>query len=304
MRIKIMNLRTLSLLLVFVTVSVSAQDSLTIDAAIQRALQTHPAIQAAGAVIQAAEARTATSRSAVSPDVSGSLQYARIGPVPAFSVPVLGSFALAPDNNYDAHVGALYTVYDFGKNDASINLAESRVISARDMRELTRVNLALQTIRTFYTIVYLQKSIVVQDEQIDALKQHLVTSQKREASGSATHFDVLTTQVRVAAAENQKVDVLNALVRQQAVLRQLLGYPAETPVVVSGSFTVQSFAPKIDSLYQVANQSRIELTLAHETEQTASMQQRLSALGDMPSVRLFANYGFKKIGRASCRERV
>jgi outer membrane protein TolC len=161
------------------------------------------------------------------------------------------------------------------------------------MRELTRVNLALQTIRTFYTIVYLQKSIVVQDEQIDALKQHLVTSQKREASGSATHFDVLTTQVRVAAAENQKVDVLNALVRQQAVLRQLLGYPAETPVVVSGSFTVQSFAPKIDSLYQVANQSRIELTLAHETEQTASMQQRLSALGDMPSVRLFANYGFK-----------
>ena len=51
--------------------------------------------------------------------------------------------------------------------------------------------------------------------------------------------------------------------------------------------------PTLDSLFQVVKTTRIELILAHETEQTATLQQRISALGDMPVVRLFANYGIK-----------
>ena len=112
-------------------------------------------------------------------------------------------------------------------------------------------------------------------------------------AGSATNFDVLTTQVRVAAAENQKVDIRNALVRQQAIVRQLLGLPADKSVIVSGSFTDEPFILNIDSLFQVANTSRIELTLAHEAEQSAALQQRVNSLGDMPAVHLFATYGVK-----------
>jgi len=73
--------------------------------------------------------------------------------------------------------------------------------------ELTKTNLSLQTIRVFYTIILLQKSMKVQDEQIEALNQHLSVTQKRVAAGTATSFDVLTTQVRVAGAQNQKVDI-------------------------------------------------------------------------------------------------
>ena len=288
-----MKLRTLSIIIAVVTTTAVAQDSLTIDAAIQRALRTHPALQAAQAAIQAAEARVTTSRSFFSPDIFGSLQYTRIGPAPAFSIPHVGDFVLAPENNYDAHVGAIYTVYDFGRTNASVDFAQSHVVSSRDSRELTRINLALQTIRTFYTIVFLQKSIVVQDEQIAALQQHLSITQKRVTAGSATNFDVLTTQVRVAAAENQKVDVRSALIRQQAILRQLLGYPADNQVAVSGSFTDEPFVLNIDSLFHVANTSRIELALAHEAEQTAALQQRISSMGDLPTIRLFANYGIK-----------
>ncbi len=288
-----MKLQILCTILGLITTTVVAQDSLTIDAAIQHVLQTHPALQASQAAIQAAEARAAASRSFLSPDLSGSLQYAHIGPIPAFSVPMMGSFLLAPDNNYDGHLSALYTLYDFGKTSAAVDLARSHVESSRKTRELTRINLALQTIRTFYTIVFLQKSIVVQDEQIAAFQQHLSITQKRLAAGSATNFDVLTTQVRVASAENQKVDVQDALSRQQAFLRQLLGFSTDAPISVSGLFTDRPFIPNIDSLFQIANTSRVELTLAKEAEQSAMLQQRMSSLGDMPTVRMFANYGVK-----------
>jgi outer membrane protein TolC len=288
-----MNLRTLSFLIAYVTSLAAAEDSLTVDAAIERVLRTHPALESAQASIEAAAAEAGSARSLLSPDVSGTVQYTRIGPLPAFSIPNLGDIVLAPGDNYDAHLGGSYTVYDFGRTTAAVDLAQSRVASIRESRALTRTSLALQTARTLYTIIFLQRSIVVQEEQIAALRQHLAITQKRVAAGSATNFDVLTIQVRVAAAENQEVDVRNALVRQQSVARQLLGLAAETPVTVSGSFDEDHFLPNLDSLLRVANASRAEVDLARASEQSATLQEKVSSLGNMPIVRVFANYGVK-----------
>jgi outer membrane protein len=270
-----------------------AQDTLTVEQAVQRVLQTHPAIDQALANIRAGEARTSQASSANLPEVTTEAVYAHIGPVPEFSFPVLGSFVLAPADNYDAHVAGRYTFYDFGKTSATIDLSRSRVQTSRDAMELTKTNLSLQTIRVFYTIVLLRKSLQVQDEQIEALNQHLSVTQKRVETGTATNFDVLTTQVRVAAAQNQKVEIQNSLQKQEAILRQLLNLPTNSLPMIQGSFQQTQVSLNVDSLSQLALQQRTELKLAHDAEQSAQRQKELNSLGNMPTLKVSLVYGLK-----------
>lgn len=269
-----------------------AQDTLTVERAVQQVLKTHPALEQAAANVRAAEARTALSKSAQAPNISALAQYTRIGPIPSVMFGT-ENFFFAPDNNYDGHISADYTVYDFGKTGSGIDLAQSRTQSSRDAIDLTRTSLALQTIRTFYTIVFLQSSIGVQEEQISALKQHLVVTQKRVTDGSATNYDVLTTKVRVAAAENQKVDIQNASEKQYSVLRQLLGVASNAQLNISGSFSETHIALDNDSLINVSQSKRTEMKIARDAERTAVLQQRLSEMNDLPSLNIFGNYGIK-----------
>ena len=271
----------------------AGQDSLTVEQAIQRVLQTHPAIKQALANTRAAEARASQTSSAKLPDVTTEAVYAHIGPIPEFSFPVFGSFVLAPQDNYDAHISGKYTVFDFGKTNAAIDASRSLVQTSQDAAELTKTNLAMQTIRAFYAITLLRKSEKVQDEQIEALTQHISVTQKRVTAGSATNFDVLTTQVRVAAAQNQKVEIQNSLQRQESVLRQLLDLPMNSPLTISGSFQPTPVALNQDSLFQLALRQRIELKLARDAEESAKLQKNASSLGNMPSLKVIAAYGLK-----------
>ena len=284
---------TASLLFMLIIHAAVAQDSLTVEQTVQRVLQTHPAIEQALAAARAAEARVSQASSAKLPDVSTEAGYTHIGPVPAFSFPGFGNLVLAPADNYDAHIVGRYTAYDFGKTNASVEVSQSKVQNSRDMIELTKSNLALQTIRSFYAIVLLRKSLSVQDEQIEALNQHLAVTKKRVTAGTATSFDVLTTQVRVAASQNQKVEILNSLQKQESVLRQLLHLETNAPVLIRGSFTQDSIVLNIDSLIRAALQQRPEMKLARDAEHSAEVQKKFSSLGNMPTVNLNAAYGLK-----------
>ena len=289
-----MNRMKRVLSVVFLLSGVAAgQDSMTVEQAVQRVLQIHPAIQQAMANTRAAEARVSQTSSAKLPDVTTEADYTHIGPVPAFNFPGFGNLVLAPQDNYDAHIAARYTVFDFGKTSSAIDASRSRVQTSQDAIELTKTNLAMQTIRAFYAIMLLRKSEKVQDEQIEALTQHISVTQKRVTAGSATNFDVLTTQVRVAAAQNQKVEIQNSLQRQESVLRQLLNLPMNSPLTISGSFQSTPVALNQDSLFQLALRQRIELKLARDAEESAKLQKNASSLGNMPSLKVIAAYGLK-----------
>jgi outer membrane protein len=270
----------------------AAQDSMTVEQTVHRVLQIHPAIEQALANSRAAEARVSQISSVKLPEVTTEAVYAHIGPLPAFS---FGGqeLIIAPADNYDAHIVGRYTVYDFGKTSASVELSQSKVQNLHDVVELTKNNLASQAIRTFYTVVLLRKSLLVQDEQIAALNEHLSVTQKRVAAGSATKFDVLTTQVRVAASQNQSVEIFNSLQKQESILRQFLGLQTNAPLPIQGSFEQTPIALNLDSLIDVAMRQRPELKLAHDANQSAQFQKKVSSLGNMPSINISASYGLK-----------
>jgi len=268
------------------------KDSLSVNDAVALTLKNYPLIQQAAEKINVAEAKIKEQQSALYPALDAEASYERIGPIPSI---IFGaeSFDLAVPNNYNADVSVYHTLYDFGRRNASVDLVKSYKNSAIDNVEYVKSNLAFQTVQTFYSIILLERSIAVKDTDILNLKDHLSFTQKRFETGSATDFDVLTTQVRISNAENQKLDLKNALKKQIINLKNLTGIPYDSTANLVGDFSLNYNIINKDSLIAAAMQQRPELKLALDSENSAKMQQNVAGLGNMPSLNLMLSYGLK-----------
>ena len=270
----------------------SAIDSLTLKEAIRLTLTNQPLLQQALESVNAAQAKIKAQKSLYYPRLEGSLTYNRIGPVPSIDFGGF-NFELADANNYDAHLTASQLVYDFGQRDALLDLVKSYKLSAGDKIDLIKNNLTYQTIRSFYTILFLQRSIDVETEQINTLLKHRDLSQMKVESGSATDFDVLTTQVKVAEARNRKIDIENILKKEEINLRSLTGFSSDQTLNLAGKFKADTSAISLDSLINKALQHRPEMKLATDAEKSAKASKQVAALTDRPVLSVLASYGFK-----------
>ena len=268
-------------------------DSLTVEDAVRQVIAQHPMVEQATHAVEASLARVEQSRSSYYPTSDIGLSYVGLGPVAELAFPGLGDFKLFPENNYDEHISLKQTVYDFGKTSSSVELRQQ---SARVMGHsvtLTKTTLAFQTIQTFYAILFLRQSAEVQQQQIAVLNQHLIVARRKVQAGTATDFDLLTTQVRIAAAQNRRFDILNDLRKQEATFRRLLGLSSDTDIRIRGDFTPTPLALNVDSLMDVARNQRTELQQARDEEKVAALQEDVASTRDMPTVKVNLAYGVK-----------
>ena len=270
----------------------STNDSLTLDNAIQLTLTNHPAIQQAQHHLTASGFRLETTRSHLYPDISLTGDYTRVGPVPTFDLPG-ESIELFPKNNYDLHLGLRQMLYDFGRNQTKIKAAVSSRQAEGDNIDLVKSTLVYQTIATFNAILILERNITVLDEQIAALNEHLEVSNKKVRAGTATDYDILTTQVRIANFRDQKLETKQSLDNQEILFRQITGVSSEQPIYLKGDFVMESVLLDEDSLLALAQKQRPELVLCRDAESNSVIQFELASLGSKPTLSLNFTSGFK-----------
>jgi outer membrane protein len=118
-------------------------------------------------------------------------------------------------------------------------------------------------------------------------------TQKKVNSGTATDFEVLTTKVRVASAENQKVDIENEITKQEISLKSLLGLAVDSPLVLQGDLSLLSMPINNDSLLELAYTQREELKIAQDAQKSIEQQKQVASLSDAPTLNAIASYGLK-----------
>ena len=133
------------------------------------------------------------------------------------------------------------TIYDFSKTSRNVKAEESGKTISEKSVELVKQKLNLVTVISYYTLVYLQEALKINDVQLENLNDHLAFITKKKETGSATQYEILTTQVRISAAENQEVDIQIEIKTQQAILNSLLGFPVNTPLKVKQNLTLGQF---------------------------------------------------------------
>jgi outer membrane protein TolC len=265
---------------------------LTAGDVIALVLSRNPAIVESAHVIDASRARAEQSRSGYLPSAEAEATYVFLAPVSVFDLPG-ESIKVFPNNNYDGHVGVRQTIYDFQKTGSQVGLAESRVTLAEDSREAVKRDLAVRTAETFYAILFLRRSIEVQNEQVRTLQEHLAITRKKAEAGTATQLDELTTQVRVATAQNVKIGLENSLRSAEISLRRLAALPSDSPLNLRGEFSPAAVPPNRDSLLKAALTERIEARSADDVLASARAQQRVAGASDAPSLNASLTYGVK-----------
>jgi len=270
----------------------AVKDSLTLEDAIRLTLINQPLLQQALEQVNAADAKIKQQDSYYYPQIDGNLTYVRIGPIPSLGFGGM-NFSLAPANNFDAHISASQLLYDFGSRDALLELTKTYKLSSDDKIILIKNNLTYQTVQIFYTILFLEKSVDVKNEQINTLKKHLEITTKKFHTGSATDFDILTTKVRIADAENQKIDIENELSKAEINLRSILNLSPGTQLNLTGEFKVDSVAYDSASLCDEAFRNRPEIKLAKDSENSSMISKKVASLSDIPTLSVLGKYGFK-----------
>jgi outer membrane protein TolC len=268
-----------------------AEGPLTLEKTIQLVRNNNPSLKASADEITAADARVTRSRSSLFPQITASAGYTYLDPVSEMSIGGSVPLQFIPNNNYDAKVTAKATIFDFGKRGNSIDIAQSGKKSAEHSLEIARRDLSLQAVQLFYGILFLHENIRVEQKEIAALNKALEFSTKRYKAGSATRFDLLSTEVRIAAARSKALDLEHALHRSELTLRRLTGIADNYPLTLQGSFSATPASAADAGLVARALERRPELKLSREAEITAAKRRALAGKEGMPVVTGSISYG-------------
>ncbi|HEY1792018.1 MAG TPA: TolC family protein [Opitutaceae bacterium] len=259
---------------------------LTLNQAIQGVLARYPSIAAAQDAVDAASARAVEANASRLPQVSaqGGYSYNSLRPYVAIAIPGLpaGSIYENVTNSYATTVTARQLLTDFGRTDKLVDMARSGRIAAQDALEGVRHQLGYQMIGSFYGTLLLRRSADVAREEIDALNEALRISQRKFAAGSATRFDVLTTQVRLANAQNHLTDTLSQGEKEENGLRQLLGLSPSDPVNIRGELDASAAAIEESAAIADGLANRPEMRVAQDDAATAKLRLDAANRGDRP----------------------
>jgi len=273
-------------------VSVST-DSLNLDSVLKQVMTNYPTIKEAEQAIVAAESKVGLSKSAYYPNISLSSSYSHLGPISSISFPGLGTFDMYAANNYSATVNFEETIYDFGKTTKNVSFANQNSKLTKLSENQIKQQLSLITVGNFFSLVYLQKAILIKNEELDNLNEHLHFIEKKTETGSSTEYEVLTTKVRISAIENQKTDLETSLKIGQSKLNALLGKPLTTSLAVRNNLTSYFPFDILDSLISKALNQRDEVKIVNQKEVLAQMKLDNINATNNPSLSLFANGGLK-----------
>ena len=271
-------------------------DSLTVAQVVQATLGAQPTVRRDQANQLVAAAQVGQSRSGFYPRAALTGSYTYLQPTGYLAFPGadgnLSKVYINPHNNYSGQLAVSYTLLDFGRRRTNLSLAQSQQLSAEQQLRLTKQDLANQAIRTYYTILFLQHTLQVQDQQLAALQRNLGQVERRAAQGTATKFDLLTIQTRIASVRNVQIQLRSDIDRQQIQLRSLMGLPEGAPLPLSQRADTAPLAlPAADSLLAQSYRQRVEVQLSRTGEEAARLQTVLAGQNARPSVNVFANGG-------------
>ncbi|MDP4185343.1 MAG: TolC family protein, partial [Bacteroidota bacterium] len=226
-------------------------------------------------------------------EVNATGSYTRIGPVPSITIPGMGSFTMAPNNNYNLALNYNQAVYDFGKTDKSVAIESENQNLSKQQLEQVKQKLSLLASNSYFSLAYLQEALKIKDEQIRTLKEHLSFVEKKKLTGTATEYEIVSTQVRISNAENQKYDLEASRKIQYAVLNALLGQPDETPIIVQNETNLKLSLPNDQDLISSALNQRDEMKIVHEKGALAQLQYQSAKSQNNPVVSTFVSAGTK-----------
>ena len=216
----------------------AAASPLTLQQAVQIALEKNPVRKAAVADTKAASAGVRETRSLLMPHVSFS-ETATRGNDPVY---VFGSelrqrrftaadFALnklntpSPFGNFSTRFGGSWNLFDSFASWHAVDRAKHVNQAFAHQLDRTDQEIVFRVVNSYYEVLLAAKQLEVAEQSAKTAQSIMDRSQARFDSGLVVESDLLTAKVRVAARQQELIRARNNLEMAQARLSTAMGVP-------------------------------------------------------------------------------
>ena len=219
-----------------VAAQVAAVGSLTMQAAINRAMAANPTIAAARLRGPINLANLAVARERLNPE--GSIELEKETPKEAYGVAI--PFELG------------------GKRTRRIEVAEATIRAGEAELAATIAQVRNDVRRAYFGQIVAQQRLTILREQRDISIRTRDTAQARLDAGDVPRLEVMQAQLALAAVENEATAAEGTSAAARAALNALLAQPLDTPTVLST--TIDEVAPPTtDAALMLAQTASTEL---------------------------------------------
>ncbi len=205
------------------------QKQLTLDDAVNIALQRNSTLQKNINAIKSYESDLLASYGSLIPSLSatGNWGWSRSEDeggslnIAGFVIPLPAT--TTESRNYSASVNASWTLFDGLANFASISQSKNNLESAKLSLERLKQGIIFQTTQFYYDVINAQQLLKVREDNLKWNQKSLETITERNRLGAVTLADVYAQQVRTGNAELEVIRAKNNLETSKANLLFFLG---------------------------------------------------------------------------------
>jgi len=152
------------------------------------------------------------------------------------------------------------------------------------------VDRAVETIdlnvkKAFYGLLLAKKNLVDLEQSIRVMKGYNSEASKGYASGIMTKSDKLSTQVRLAEMQDQKLQILDGIKNAEDSLRMMLALGKEDAIVPVGSLSAAKLPASVKS---ASTEGRSDLRALKAFEEVTGYQHDMERAKYLPRVNAFA----------------
>jgi len=257
---------------------------ITLDQAIQLALQHNHALRAARTQIQQNQAQETTANLRPNPVLSADSQF-----VPIFNPDQFSSEELDQVQQFDIGVGYLF---ERGKK------RQHRLQAARDQTAVSQSQvsdaertLTFNVAQQYVSALLAQSNLNLASQDLGSFQETVNISEAQYKAGAISEGDLLKIKLQLLQFETDKSQAEVALVQAMAGLRQLLGYDAvPADFQVDGELTYQPLSLKLEELQAKALQLRPDLAAAKLGVTAAQSQVELAKANGKQDFNLAMDY--------------
>lgn len=202
----------------------------------------------------------------------------------------------APDNrNYSQSLQLQWPVWTFGQVEGAIDAARYQK-NVKDLEVYkTEADTKLSAVEAYYKYLEAIKLADVANESVNDYANHLNNVQQQFDAGIVAKLDVLTSNVSLANAKQQKIAADNARDVAEASLNNIMRVPMNTKLnAVDKEFPEPEFDLTMDQAILMAQKYRWELVEADYGVKAAQANLRSAKAGYMPTVSVNGNYGWNE----------
>ena len=319
----------LALVLWHCTASAQEPRTLMLEESIALAQQTNLSIQSVQENIEIAKAQVGTVRAPMLPNVSLTGNYTYFKDIAKSVIEASGGFgpplpdlATRPDasgengssdvielefgahHNFRGTLTLQQPIFAWGRYYYNYQSAVLSLEATQKELEAATNQLVLDVSEAFYRILVAQEFVKVAQQTVKGVEKQLELARSLFEAGASTKFDVLRAEVQLANVKSQLIRSQNQVRTAKDAFKNLLNINLTEDIEVSGSLEIPIAEFNIESLIQMAMDTRPERQQFELSERANQKRVDVAKTGNRPDLSFFVNYQVDDSERLSEMNRV